>query len=139
MVRGFQLLDGSLEFSHWPNGLWSIVDVRFGHLQDWPLVLTLKNGNVEVILTFTGVVSFRAHEESEIINHWIARANEGVPVGLLYSIADSAYLDEFAESTSALAAQDFRHYLVAGYDLCVEVLAIAPPQLHLQNEGHNRA
>ncbi len=131
MVRGFELLDSALGMPVPQTGLWSIVDVRFGHLQNWPLELTLQRQASQLRLTFRDVVSFRGHDESEIDGHWLARAAEQVAVGSVYRINASTYLDEFAEGTAALMGQQLTHYLIASIDLCVEVLATSPPELLL--------
>jgi hypothetical protein len=132
MVRGFELLDGMLGIPVPPTPLWSIVDVRFGHLQDWPLELTLERNASRLGVVFRDVTSFRAHDESEIISHWVTRADEQVAVGSVYRLNASTYLDEFAGSTAALVGQQITHYLISGLDLCVEVLATSPPQVVLR-------
>lgn len=131
MVRDFELLDSAVGMPLPPTPLWSIVDVRFGHPQGWALELTLEREASQLRLTFDRVVSFRAHDESEIINHWAARADERVAVGSVYRIGASTYLDEFAGGTAALIGLQFTHYLIAGFNLCVEVLASSPPAVEL--------
>ena len=128
-ARGFKLLDDELGMPIPNTPLWSITDIRFGHLQDWPLEVALMRDAAQLNLIFRDVVSFRAQDESEILSHWAARGNEQVAVGSIYQIEQSAYLDEFSTSTSAITDLDIHHYLIAGYDLCVEVLATRPPEL----------
>lgn len=128
MVIGFTLLDLELGLPQPLTPLWTISDIRFGHRQSWPLELLLERGGDTVRLIFREVVSFRAHDESEILTYWTARP-VGSPIGSIYRIAESDYLAEFADSTAALMGQPMTHYLVAGNDLCVEVLASQPPAL----------
>src|SRR4029450_854178 len=101
------------------SSLWLITDVRFGHLQDWPLHLRLERGDTAIEMVFANVVSFRAHDESEIMGHWQQRNDEKVPSGTLYELAGSTYLEEFADGTTGIMNRPLKHYLVAGYDLCV--------------------
>lgn len=129
MVRGFNLLDDALGMPAPATHLWSIVDIRFAHLQNWPLEITLERGARRLLLTFRDVVSFRAHDHTSITNHWITRADEQVAVGSIYRIDTSTYRDEFTESTPALCGLEMIHYLIAGYDLCVEVVAIGSPEV----------
>lgn len=138
MVRGFELLDRQLGLPPPTTPLWNIADVRFAHRYDWPLELTLERDSNRLELVFCDVVSFRAQSESEILAHWHARAEERIDIGTLYRINASTYLDEFAASTAAFAQQPFVHYLVAGLDLCVEVLAIALPKVVRKGERPRR-
>ncbi|MCC0804961.1 hypothetical protein FPV16_01780 [Methylobacterium sp. W2] len=82
-----------------------------------------------MLLTFHNVISFCAHDHTTITNYWIVRSEEKVAVGSIYQIGTSTYLDEFSQSTPALFGLQIIHYLIAGYDLCVEVLAIRPPEI----------
>lgn len=124
------MLDGTLlEGMGGGVPLWSITDVRFGHRQDWPLHVRLQRGSNAMKLIFESAVSFRAHDESEILGHWQQRTHEGVPVGTVYEIAESSYLNELSAGVNGLARAPTKHFLVAGNDLCVEVLATAPPKV----------
>ena len=105
-----------------------ITDVRFGHRQGWPLELRLERNGSAIDVVFQDAVRFRAHDESEIIGHWLTRAEEGVDVGTIYAIESSTYKDELASGAAALVAP-LTHFLVAGYDLCVEVLSTSPPTI----------
>jgi hypothetical protein len=134
MVRGFELLDAVLGMPVPLKPLWSIVDVRFGSMQSWQLELRLEREATQLVVTFRDVISFRAHDESEITGHWAAREDEQVAVGSVYRIDASTYRDEFLESTAALAGQQLTHYLIAGFDLCVEVLASSLPEMMLKDE-----
>lgn len=130
MTRGFRLLDGEMmQRVGGGSPLWAITDVRFAHLVNWPLHLRLERNGTAIDLVFDEVVSFRAEDESEILGHWRQRSEENVPVGTIYEIAVSTYLSEFASGTAGLTNAPIKHYLVAGYDLCVEVLATAPPRV----------
>ncbi|KQP16658.1 hypothetical protein ASF26_02170 [Methylobacterium sp. Leaf93] len=129
MVSGFKLLDDAMRMPAPATPLWSIVDIRFAHLHDWPLQVMLEREASQLLLTFHDVLSFRANDHTAIANYWIVRSEEQVAVGSIYQIGTSTYLDEFSQSTSALGGLQIIHYLIAGYDLCVEVLAIRPPEI----------
>lgn len=135
MLRGFRLLDQRLfPQSGDGAGLWSVTDIRFGHKQDWPLEVRLERGGDECLITFENVASFRAQDESEILGYWSTREAEAVPVGTIYAIVESPYRDEFRDSVASSTAP-LTHYLIAGYDLCVEVLAGQPPMVSTLPRG----
>lgn len=67
-----------------------------------------------------------------MLHYWSARSGEGVAVGGLYSVAESAYLTELSSGVSSFE-RDLSHYLVLGDDICVEVIAYEPPQLIIRD------
>ncbi len=135
MVRGFRLLDQRLFPQSGESArLWIVTDVRFGQRQDWPLEVRLEREGDECLITFENVVSFRAQGESEIRGYWSTRQAEAVSMGTIYAIEESAYRDEFRDSVAASSAP-LTHYLIAGYDLCVEVLAGQPPMVSTLPRG----
>jgi len=125
-VSGFTLLHGG---GYHPGGwLGRVIDVRVGHVTDYALDIRLEQRSGDVILRFPSPLSFRVQEERDLMDYWCARSGEGVPVGVLYAIARSSYLDEFAGTISG-QTHVVTHYLVAGDDLCVEVLSDRSPEL----------
>ena len=102
-----------------------IVDVAYGRSSGWKLRIEVNEGGHTFSIIFPQPVSFRVQDEREMVDYWLARDLEKVPAGLLYSIAQSRYLDEFAQSPS-VTHQPLIHLLITGYDTCVEVLTQTP-------------
>ena len=85
-------------------------------------------------------MSFRAQDEEEMGAYWAACSSERVKVGTIYLIENSSYKEDFqffAEHGVTLD-RGFSHYLIAGYNLCVEALTYKPPRFECQ-EGNSRA
>jgi len=125
VIKGFKLIDSLLAQMGGGASLWAVNDIRFVSV-GWPLRMTLERTWKRVRLSFESIASFPAHDEPEILGYWRARAAESVPIGTLYEIEESTYKNEFANSTAAMDAP-LTHYLIAGHDLCVEVLSANPP------------
>lgn len=128
-LGGFTLLETQPPHPGDGRSLWEIVAVEFGHETDWSLRIEMEDGERKIAVAFPTVVSFRAQDESEMLFYWPTRDNEGVAIGTLYAIKHSLYKDEFREGGIASTAAEVTHYLVAGYNLCVEALATEPPSV----------
>jgi hypothetical protein len=76
---------------------------------------------------FDDAASFRVQDEGEIVDYWGAREHEKVPVGTIYTIDESLYRSEFQNGGISGWSGILTHYLIAGYDACVEVLTKAEP------------
>ncbi|MDO9471839.1 MAG: hypothetical protein Q7J28_02200 [Caulobacter sp.] len=129
MPKGFTLLDSALGVPLHSRNLFEVVGVRFGFEPYRQLQIELLASGWRGEITFDYPVSFRAHDEGEIIAYWTARAAEDVGVGTCFRIAKSDYLSELSQGVSGLH-EELTHYLVAGLDLCVEVLSTSPPTAH---------
>ena len=104
------------------GGLWEIIDVSYGHSTGWMLIARLEDQANSIEIRFPHIVSFRAHDEREMLNLWAARDKEGVSVGTLYVVADSSYKTEVGDGGVTGMCD-----VIAGTNLCVEVLATVPP------------
>lgn len=127
-ISGFTLLnDGGYERD---RTLWKIIGINCGYGTDYSLLVTLETGDGESVITFDAPLAYRVQEERDLLHYWSARDREGVPIGVLYTVDRSPYRSEFLNTISA-QEHPFQHYLVAGYDLCVEVLTARSPQFPL--------
>ena len=109
--------------------LWEIVDVRMGVSTDWDLHVALEMDGHSANVIFPNVVSYRAHDEREMLEYWGARAHEGVGVGSLYSVSESAYKSEIQAGGVTGLSFPLTHFLLAGNNICVEVLSTNPPEV----------
>jgi len=112
------------------GGLWEIIDVSYGHSTDWTLTARLEDEANSTEIRFPHIVSFRAHDEREMLDLWATRAKEGVGVGTIYVVADSPYRTELSEAGATGMCEPLTHYVIAGTNLCVEVLATVPPLIN---------
>lgn len=125
-IAGFSLLnDGGYKRD---RCLWQIIGIHFGHETDYSLLLTLKKGDAERVIRFNAPLAYRVQEDRDLLHYWVTRDKEGVGIGVLYSVETSPYRSEFMDTVSA-QEHAFQHYLVAGRDLCVEVLTEQTPLL----------
>ncbi len=71
------------------------------------------------------IVSFRATDEGDLLHYWGVRTAEGVdPKTSIYKIEASAFLDEIRSASPVPWSDEFIHLMVAGEDLCVEIIAV---------------
>lgn len=132
MASGFRLIDTELGWKTDAHELWDIVNLEFGHRSDWALRAELQFDQQRMAdLRAHEVISFRVHDEGELLDYWTQRSLEGVPVGTFYQIGKSAYLAELSLGVSALATP-LKHFLVCGRDTCLEVLSRGPPKITLR-------
>lgn len=126
MLGQFQFLDDEV---CWPRGggPWTIVEVNFGHSTAWDLRLELEREGQAAQVVFADPVSFRVHDEGELLTYWVARDAQGVDIGTFYSLENSIVLQEFIHEVGG--SKPLRHFLVAGSDTCVEVLGVQPPEV----------
>ena len=87
------------------------------------LSIVLADAKGEVTIMFESPVSFRAQDEGDMLEYWGTRDAEGVDVASIYNIEKSAYLSEFKESGVSSFTCELQHWLIAGNNLCVEVIA----------------
>ena len=131
MVRGFKLLDDKMGITLGRSAPFPISQVWFGFEPYRGLRISLDDGGMYGEIVFDDPVSHRVQDERDMLHYWSARSSEGVAVGSLYSIAESAYLSELSGGVSSFE-RDLSHYLVLGSDICVEVISYEPPQLVLR-------
>lgn len=132
MVSGFRLIDAKLGWKTDTRELWDIVNIEFGHRSDWALKAELQFDRQRVAdLVAHDVISFRVHDERELVDYWAQRNSEGVPVGTFYEIGESTYLAELSRGVGALVGP-LTHFLLCGRDTCLEVLSRALPKVTLR-------
>ncbi len=127
MPQGFTLLDGALDVPMAAGNLFDVVGLCFDVQPHPQLQIEVQSSTWCGEIIFDYPVSFRAHDEAEIINYWAARAAEDGGVGTFFRIEKSDYLSELSQGVSGLHNQELNHYLVAGLDLCVEVISTSLP------------
>jgi hypothetical protein len=130
MAKGFTSLDQQLGLPR-EAVLWcDIIQIDFGHRTDWILVAEYDTPGGTLWLTVDKPVSHRVHDERELLAYWNQREAEGAPVSASYEIETSAYLDELREGLTGLVGSELRHFLIGGLNICLEVIATTPPQVH---------
>jgi hypothetical protein len=116
----------------WPSDrpLWEITEVSFGYSTDWDLQLLLERNERSEQVIFANPVSFRVHDERELMSYWTARAEQGVQIGTFYCLEESGLVQQFAQGFHG--GERLRHFLVAGVDTCVEVIGTRSPVTQLR-------
>lgn len=128
-ARGFTLLDRTLGAPRPNSRLLTVVDVAYGHATDWRLRVTLEDHR-ETTVWFENPTVFRVLDDGELLDYWGRRSEENVAVGTLYSIRESPFLAQLGAGVTAQSlgvGESLTHYLIAGMDVCVEVISGAPP------------
>jgi hypothetical protein len=75
-------------------------------------------------ITIDRIISFRATDEGDLLHYWGVRTAEGIdPKTSIYKIEHSAFLDEIRGASPLPWSDEFIHLMVAGEDLCVEIIA----------------
>jgi hypothetical protein len=131
MPEGFSLLDDELNWPRIGRTLWDIVQVDYGHRTKWELRIELEHDGRLAEAVFDHVVSYRVHDEREIFQYWAALARENAPVGTIYVIQKSDYLNEIKRGSTGLVTKSLRHFLLAGMNICVEVIGSGNPTLSM--------
>ena len=75
-------------------------------------------------ITIDRIISLRATDEGDLLHYWGVRDAEGIdPKTSIYKIKASAFLDEIRSASPVPWSDEFIHLMVAGEDLCVEIIA----------------
>lgn len=131
MLKGFRPIEDELGWAPAGGRLGDFVQVDFGSATGWSLIAEYDCGDSSVWLQATPL-SYRVHDESELINYWNLRKDEGVPVAFAYEIEVSPYLTEMRDGVTSLSGTALRHLLFAGENTCVEIIAEQPPVILTQ-------
>ncbi|MEH6665889.1 MAG: hypothetical protein V7678_13645 [Brevundimonas sp.] len=131
MLKGFRPIDDEVGWSPADSHLGDFVQVDFGTATGWSLIAEYVYGNTSVWIQATPV-SYRVHDESELIHYWNRRQEEDVLVAFAYEIEVSPYLDEMKNGVTSMIGTGLRHFLCAGQNTCVEIIAEQPPMILTQ-------
>ncbi len=134
MLRGFFSLDEELGFDPGAHG--GIRGVEYGDSTGWKLKVKyyLPEGQPDTEIVFDKIISFRVHDEAEIIHYWMVRDAEGASkTSLFYRIEETDYMNEIVRNGSSGLSNTCKHQifniLVATSNICVEVIGWALPTL----------
>lgn len=115
-----------------PPGAATLNDVRYGTDTDWNLVAHFENGDEAIAVIIERPTAFRVTDEGNLIWYWSMLSDQGGPWGFVYELEGSAWLAEY-ETSAAFRNPEVKHYLIAGSDECLEVLARAKPVVQRGN------
>jgi hypothetical protein len=111
--------------------LWEIMSVGFD-IRDWLLTLTLKSRANVIQVVVENVESFRAQDEGNMLEYWSERTKENAQVASFYILGKSPYLDEMQGASVAGLTCQLTHFLVAGNNLCVDVITRGSPKVRIE-------
>lgn len=126
---GFRSLDEELG---WRGGVvpsGDIWQIAYGAATGWKLIAEYVGDGGPAWVIFDDPISYRAHDERELVVYWTQRNEEGAPIAFAYEIMHSAYLAEMMRGVSGLVDGGLRHFLLGGQNLCLEVISVAPPTI----------
>lgn len=129
MAKGFTPIDAELGWPDRGRVSGDIVDVSYGWRTAWQLVAEYERAGGDLWVIFRSPVSFRVHDERELVPYWNQLGDEAVPPSSAYEIADSSYLTEMRNGVSAMTGEPLRHILLASQNICLEVVTTQLPSL----------
>lgn len=110
-----------------PSGVPTLLDVRYGHAENWRIVAEFGSGDEIVTVAFCRPTAFRITDEGNLLWYWSEREDSSQPA-FVSVVEGSAWLTEYASSAAA-PLEGVTHYLFAGSDECLEVLSQFEPVL----------
>lgn len=105
------------------SGAATLIDLQYGSSEDWWLRAHFAHGDEKVLVAFDRPTAFRVTDEGNLLEYWSARDGES---GFVYQLEGSSWLAEY-EASAAHPDPGLKHYLFAGSDECLEVLASSEP------------
>lgn len=129
MANGFTPIEAELGWPDRGHVSGDIVDIAYGWRTAWQLVAEYERAGGDLWVIFPSPVSFRVHDERELLPYWNQLAVEAVPPSSAYEIADSSYLTELRHGVTALTDEPLRHILLASQNICLEVVTARLPSL----------
>ena len=135
MARGFRCIDEELGWPGPPGWIGDFVQIDFGHRTGGALVAEYTGPDQALWVLVEDPVSYRVHDERELVAYWTQRAEENAPIAFAYELEESAYLIELREGVSGMIGTPLRHFLMGGQNACLEVIARNLPTITSSRPG----
>ncbi|MEO6340517.1 MAG: hypothetical protein ABIO39_10795 [Caulobacteraceae bacterium] len=126
-ARDFKPLDREVGWPTARKRIGDFIHIEFGYPTGWLLVAEYEHPEGPLWVVVDNPVSYRVHDERELLDYWMRLGAEGVPAGVAYEIGESAYLAELKRGVSGISMRPLRHFLFAGLNICLEVIATSTP------------
>jgi hypothetical protein len=126
---GFMSLDEQIGWRGGPKAEGDLFQFAYGLKTGWRLVAEYDGEAGSAWVVVEDPISYRVHDERELIPYWVRRDEEGAPVSFAYEIAKSVYLDELSQGVTGLVNGPLRHFLLGGQNQCLEIIAREVPQI----------
>lgn len=129
LPAGFVSIDQQIDWRGGPKDQGDLFQFAYGLRTGWKLIAEYDGeiGSAWVIVDVP--ISYRVHDERELIAYWARRDEEGILPAFGYEIAKSIYLEELSRGVSGLVAGPLRHFLLGGQNQCLEVISNGLPQV----------
>gem|GEM_PF-5996396 len=111
MARGFKSIDQELGWLHEGKDIGDFIQIDYGTGTGWSSLCEYSRSDGPLWIVFKRPVSYRVHDEREIVAYWHQRSEEGAPYAFAYEIEESAYLDELRTGVSGAIHNCLRHFL----------------------------
>lgn len=129
MAIGFRAINGDLGWPEAGHGSGDIVQVDCGWRTGWQLTAEYEHPGGDLWVIFSDPVSYRVHDERELLPYWEQLRLEAVSPSCAYEIAESDYLAEMRRGISGLTEAPLRHILISSQNICLEVITTQLPSL----------
>lgn len=107
-------------------GAWTLTDLSYGAETAWSLRAKFHQGDKVATVEIDRPKAFRVTDEGDLNWYWSTLSERAAGLGFVYELEGSAWLSEYESSTS-FPDSGVRHFLLAGSDDCLEILAHLEP------------
>lgn len=129
LPAGFATIDQEIGWRGGPRDEGNLFQFVYGLKTGWKLVAEYDGEIGSAWVIVDDPISYRVHDERELISYWARRDEEGISPAFGYEISKSVYLDELSQGVSGLVTGPLRHFLLGGQNQCLEIIASELPKI----------
>lgn len=126
---GFASIDQQIGWRGGPKDQGDLFQFAYGLKTGWKLIAEYDGEIGSAWVVVDDPISYRVHDERELIAYWARRDEEGIPPAFGYEISKSIYLDELSRGVSGLVTGPLRHFLLGGQNQCLEIISNELPKV----------
>ena len=129
LPSGFTSIDQKIDWRGAPRDAGDLFQFAYGSETAWKLVAEYDGEVGSAWVIANDPISYRVHDERELLAYWARRDEEGIPPAFGYEIARSIYLEEISRGVSGFAGSPLRHFVFGGSNQCLEIIARELPKV----------
>ena len=126
---GFASIDQQIDWRGGPKDQGDLFQFAYGIKTGWKLIAEYDGEIGSAWVIVDDLISYRVHDERELLAYGTRLDEEGVPPAFSYEISRSIYLDELSRGVSGLVTAPLRHFLLAGQNQCLEIISHELPKV----------
>lgn len=126
---GFVSIDQQIDWRGGPKDQGDLFQFEYGLRTGWKLIAEYDGEIGSAWVIVDDPISYRVHDERELIAYWARRDEEGVSPAFGYEITKSIYLEELSRGVSGLVTGPLRHFLLGGRNQCLEIISNGLPKV----------